>query len=118
MNVLVIDDYAPWSELCAVLLRKVANRIKLARTYSDALVTLNKPNGYDVVMLDLDLPDSPPECTISRIDSIRGSGRKVVIMTGAEVTDAMRERMKCAGATECLYKGNPNFADQLKAACA
>lgn len=117
MNVLIVDDSAPWAELCAVLLRKVANKVRIAPTYADALTTLDKPNGYDVVMLDLDLPDSPPAFTIGRIDSIRGSGRKVVVMTGQDVTDSMREEMKSHGALGCIYKGATNLADQLRAAC-
>lgn len=118
MNVLVIDDNAPWAELCAVLLRKVASRVRIALTYQEALETLGKPNGYDVVMLDLDLPDSPPSYTIERIQEIRGSGRKVVVMTGVNVTDDMRDKMKTRGANDCLYKGDLAVADKLRAACA
>lgn len=118
MNVLIIDDHAPWAELCSILLRKVAGRIRIANTYADALITLDKPNGYDVVMLDLDLPDSPPAYTVARIDSIRGSGRKVVVMTGINVTEDMRTEMRAHGANDCLYKGALDIADQLRAACA
>jgi DNA-binding response OmpR family regulator len=117
MNVLVIDDNASWAELCAVLLRKVASKIRIAHTYTDALKTLALPNGYDVVMLDLDLPDSPPSFTVDRIDEIRGSGRKVVVMTGVDVTDDMRARMKAHGANDCIYKGSLRLADELRAAC-
>lgn len=118
MNVLIIDDHGPWAELCSVLLRKVATKIRIAHTYADALVTLNKPNGFNVVMLDLDLPDSPPNFTVERIDSIRGTGRKVVVMTGTNVTDDMRAKMKAHGANDLLYKGSLDIADQLRAACA
>lgn len=117
MNVLIVDDSVPWAELCAVLLRKVANKVRIAHTFEEAQATIKLPNGFDVVMLDLDLPDSPPAFTIERIDSIRGSGRKVVVMTGQDVTDSMRANMRAHGALDCIYKGATDMADQLRAAC-
>lgn len=117
MNVLIVDDSAPWAELCAVLLRKVADKVRIAHTFAEAQATIKLPNGFDVVMLDLDLPDSPPNFTIERIEAIRGTGRKVVVMTGQDVTEDLRARMKAHGAMGCLYKGSLGIAEELQAAC-
>lgn len=117
MRVLIIDDDAPWAELASVMLRKVADRIKIAATWAEAMVSIVKPNGFDVVLVDLNLPDSPADKTLINIELINASGRKVVLMTGAPVSEFMRGAGRAHGAMDVLYKGNPNFPSQIQAAC-
>lgn len=118
MNVLIIDDDAPWAELASVMLKKVADRIRIAGTWDEAMNTIVKPNGFDVVLVDLNLPDSPADKTLVQIDLIRASGRKVVLMTGAPVSEFMREAGKFHGALDVLYKGQLDFPDRIQAVCA
>lgn len=117
MNVLIIDDDAPWANLAAVMLRKVASKIRVAGTWKDALDTIAKPNGYDVVMVDLNLPDSGAETTLRRVAEIKCTGRKVVLMTGADVTEYMKDIAIQFGAEDLLYKGALDFPDKVRAAC-
>lgn len=117
MNVLIIDDDTPWAQLAAVMLRKVADRIKIAGTWAEAMLTIVKPNGYDVVLVDLNLPDSPAEKTLMQIELINASGRKVVMMTGAPVSEFMRGAAQAHGALDCLYKGSLDFPDRIRAVC-
>lgn len=117
MNVLIIDDDLPWAELAAVILRTVADRIKISTTYADAQATIRKPNGFDVVMLDMNLPDSPANETLQHLGEIKATGRKIVVMTGADVDDFMRQAAKQCGAEDLLYKGDIHFADKIRAAC-
>lgn len=117
MKVLIIDDHECWVALATILLAPFAQKVLSAATYKEALVTLNKPNGYDVVLLDLDLPDSPIKNTIARIPEIIGTGRKVVVVTGHNVPEPMAQAALDQGATAVLYKGDANFAENLAAAC-
>jgi DNA-binding NtrC family response regulator len=118
MNVLIVDDDAPWSNIAAAMLRGVAGKIRMAESYRDAKVQIDKPNGFDVVLLDLTLPDSMPAQTVDRIPEINATGRKVVIVTGQPVTEALREAVKKCGALDCLYKGSVSLAEDLQAVCS
>lgn len=116
MNVLIVDDDGCWAALCSVLLRPVTTRVRVADTYAGAQKTLARPNGFDVVVLDLDLPDSPPDFTLRRIRSISDSGRKVVVVSGRPIEE-IAFSAKAAGAVGCLYKGDMLFAEKLHAIC-
>lgn len=116
MNVLIIEDDERWADLCSVLLRPVTARVRVADTYAGAQQTLARPNGFDVVVLDLDLPDSPPEFTLRRIRDIANSGRKVVVVSGRPVEE-IEFSAKAAGAVGCFYKGDIDFVDKLHAIC-
>lgn len=118
MNVLIIDDDARWSNFAAALLCFVTGRVRIAATWAEAKVTLDKPNGFDVVMLDLLLPDSTIQMTIDRIPDIAQTGRKVVVMTGHDIPLGMVEDAVKKGAVTVLYKGDINFADKLVSHCS
>lgn len=116
LNVLIVDDDEPWANVAAALLRPVARRVRIAGTYADALKTIRAPNGFDVVMLDLTLPDSSPGESLARIPAILETGRQVVVMTGQEVDEHLVLTAKRAGAVDVLYKADMNFANKLRAA--
>lgn len=118
MKVLIIDDDKPWAEIAAALLRSVTTRVLVATTWAEAAMTIAKPNGFDVVIVDLNLPDSPADVTLRRIRDIIHTGRKVVVMTGADVSEFIRSAAKGSGALECYYKGDINFADKISALCS
>lgn len=117
MNVLIVDDDPRWSDLCSVMIRDVTKRVKVAETYQQAQITLKLPNGIDVVLLDLDLPDSPPSSTLDHIRDILDTGRKVFVVTGQDVNPELREQAKAKGAIDCFYKGDINLADKMLALC-
>jgi DNA-binding NtrC family response regulator len=118
MNVLIVDDDVPWSNIAAAMLRPVTGNVRMAETFRDAKRQIDKPNGFDVVLLDLTLPDSAAAQTIEHIPDINATGRKVVVVTGQPVNEALREAVKACGALDCLYKGSVNLAEELQAVCA
>jgi DNA-binding NtrC family response regulator len=118
MNVLIVDDDPRWSNIAAAMLRPVAGKIRMAETFMQAKVEIDKPNGFDVVLLDLTLPDSVAAQTVDRIPEINATGRKVVVITGQPVTEALRDAVKACGALDCLYKGSVDLALELQAACS
>lgn len=118
MNVLIVDDDLPWSNIAAAMLRPVATKIIMAETFRAAKERIDRPNGFDVVLLDLTLPDSLAWETIEHIPEINKTGRKVVVVTGQPVDDRLRDAVKKYGALDCLYKGSMGLAEELKAVCA
>lgn len=118
MNVLIVDDDVPWSNIAAAMLRPVTGNVRMAETFKDAKRQIEKPNGFDVVLLDLTLPDSLAWETIEHIPEINKTGRKVVVVTGQPVDDKLRDIAKKHGALDCLYKGSVRLAEDLKAACS
>lgn len=118
MNVLIVDDHVPWSNIAAAMFRGVADRVIMVETMREAKERIDRPNGFDVVLLDLTLPDSVPAQTIEQIPSIIATGRKVVVVTGQPVTDALRQAVQGFGARACLYKGSVTLAEELRSACA
>lgn len=118
MNVLIVDDDVRWSNIAAAMLRPVADRVRMAETFLQAKTEIAKPNGFDVVLLDLTLPDSAAADTVKHIPDINKTGRKVVVVTGQPVNGELRDAVKACGAMDCLYKGSLNLADELRAACA
>lgn len=118
MNVLIVDDDVPWSNIAAAMLRPVTGNVRMAETFKDAKRQIDKPNGFDVVLLDLTLPDSLPAQTVERIPEINATGRKVVVVTGQPVDERLREAVKACGALDCLYKGSTSLALDLQAVCS
>jgi DNA-binding NtrC family response regulator len=118
MNVLIVDDDVPWSNIAAAMLRPVTGNVRMAETFKDAKRQIDKPNGFDVVLLDLTLPDSLAWETIEHIPEINKTGRKVVIVTGQPVDDTLRDIGKKHGALDVLYKGSVRLAEDLQAVCS
>lgn len=118
MNVLIVDDDVPWMNIAAAMLRGVADTIRMAETFRDAKVQIEKPNGFDVVLLDLTLPDSLAWDTIEHIPQINKTGRKVVVLTGQPVDDRLRETVRKYGALDCFYKGSLTLPEDLQAVCS
>lgn len=112
MNVLIIEDDLPLANVLAAMIRKFANRVIVAGTLGAARATLEKPNGFDVVFLDLNLPDSAANPTIQAIKWIRGTGRKVVVITGSDHPSITNYIALC-GADGCFHKHDPDFVDKV-----
>lgn len=116
VNVLIVDDHPQWAYIAAAILRTVTSKIQFAETWAEALTKIEKPNGFDVVMLDLGLPDSPAQNTLERINIIKKSGRKVVLTTGAWPPDTAITPENC-DADGVIYKGDVDMAEKLVAFC-
>ena len=72
--------------------------------------------AFDVLLLDLTLPDSPPEQTLIAIRTMKHlSAESVVVITGAEVTPEFLAAVKERGADECLSKTASTVRDRVLA---
>ncbi len=113
MNVLVVDDNAPIALLIAATLRGIATRIEVAVTFAAAKEWLQR-DRFDLVLLDIGLPDSFPESTLDRLDELKSSSTKVVIVTGMwpPNTKLTPETIAVDGV---LFKGDALFREKLQA---
>ena len=117
MKVMLVDDDKTWLLLARNMIESVAKRVFEAGSMAEAKERISQPNGFDVVVLDLGLPDSTPRETIESIPEILKSGRRAVIVSGF-VNEELRDLAKSKGAADCLFKGSSNFAQELRACLA
>lgn len=117
MKVLLVDDDEKWTCIAMNMIGDVARRIYTATTMAEAKERISQPNHFDVVILDLALPDSAPRETIETIPWILKSGRRAVIVSGF-VNDELRALAQSKGAADCLFKGSTQFARELRACLA
>lgn len=112
MNVLVVDDDPTMALLIAATLRALAKRIEVTSTFAEAKLWL-KRCGFDVVLLDIGLPDSFAEDTVTRVSEMKETGAKVVIITAAwpPWTTVTPES---SGADDVIYKGDADMLEKLK----
>lgn len=113
MNVLIVDDDLPTAYLVAATLRTLAERIEITDSFKGAKDWVGREK-FDLVLLDLGLPDSMAQQTIDRVHELKESGAKVVILTGAWPTTS-RPQPERAEADGILYKGDLKLSDKLKA---
>lgn len=85
----------------------------MVEVYRDALAQLALA-PFELVLLDLALPDSPPRDTILGIRDMlaRGAGR-IVVITGTPLNDAIRRSILDAGAEQALAKDEPGFVSNI-----
>lgn len=111
MNVLLIEDDAPLAHTLAALLRPLAKKIIVSGTLERARHELDKPNGFDVVFIDINLPDSDAATTTQIIDQIKRTGRRAVMITASH--SDMDKYAEICGADACFYKWDVDFVEKL-----
>jgi len=81
MPILAIEDDAAFAELLKFWL--APRQIRIAQTMQEASAMIAE-QAPEVVLLDLALPDSPPDETIRRIEEIQRSANNatVIVITG------------------------------------
>lgn len=112
MNVLVVDDDPTMALLIAATLRALAKRIEVTSTFAEAKLWLKRV-GFDVVLLDIGLPDSFAEDTITRVSEMKETGSKVVIVCGAW-PPSPKVSPEQSGADAVIYKGDANMLEKLQ----
>ncbi len=112
MNVLVVDDDKAMALLIAATLRALAARIEVATTYGEAREWIKKV-VFNIILLDIGLPDSLPEDTLSHVAEMKQGGAKVAIITGAWPPRAIVSP-ETSGADAVIYKGDTYMLDKLK----
>lgn len=115
MNILIVDDDAAVGELVAAVLRKLCANIAMVQTFWEAKDYVAK-KVVDLVLLDIGLPDSFAEETITRVSELRDGHNKVVIITGAWPPAASLTPEQ-SGADAVIYKGDADIIPKLEALC-
>ena len=111
INILIIEDNPVNSLFLETLLSKLSKSKEninrdtyipsVVETIKEAKKKIKKEN-YQIIFLDLSLPDSKPKATFRSINSITDS--PIIILTGNEETAIIIDAMK-AGAADYLIKG-------------
>lgn len=101
---LVVDDDPQFAEVLAAGLRCAGARPVIAGNLGAARVEW-RAGGWNLLLLDLTLPDSPAEGTMRTIPEMLAAGvPRVVVITGSPVTPGLSELCRQWGAAEVLAK--------------
>lgn len=104
-RVLVVDDDMSLSKLICATVRMCGQEVLAVQDLKSAHLATIQNNGFDLVLLDLLLPDSSVESTLSAIPSILSQGaRRVVVITAVEVTNEILVTALRAGASHVISK--------------
>lgn len=103
---IVDDDEMLCSLLCAGLRLKGWNPVAVGN-FGSALV--ESKNGFDVILLDPGLPDSPPLKTIQDLGRLRTNRERIYVITGAPIDDALHNLCMDSGATGVMSKDAQEF---------
>ena len=107
LNVLLVDDDALDRRLVGLVLVKAAGLIRFninyAQTLTEAMEKLAVP-GFDIVLLDLNLPDSRGTETVQKVSQLVPDV-PIVVLTGLDDEDAGLEAIS-GGAEDYLVKGS------------
>lgn len=84
MKILIVEDQWPAAELLRRYLQVLGAEIEIAPTMHDAMQKIEAAPPFDLITLDLNLPDSRTEATLERVKDIREKNPTglVVVVTG------------------------------------
>jgi CheY-like chemotaxis protein len=104
-RILIVEDAPEMAKLLVRYLQPVAREIIVAESMEHAFAVINQVNPFDIVTLDLNLPDSRTEETRDKIREIKriNPDALVVVITGV-VRPEEQERIIAAGADGYVYK--------------
>ena len=104
MTFLIIDDHPLVSDALAGVLRQLRPgcQVKQAASAAEALAVLREDSGFDLVLLDLRLPDRPG---LELLQQIRRDhlGTAVLVLSG-ELDRATVQQALASGAAGCIPK--------------
>lgn len=107
MKILIIEDDVAFAGLVERFMSEISSDIVIAHSFRDAIKALTVIPLPDVITLDLALPDSDTEKTISQIHVLREANEKsVILVLSGIVTPIDRNRIIQAGADEMLLKND------------
>ncbi len=115
MRVLVVEDDPEYAELLATRFRSVA-QVDIVHTIAEAMKCIKC--GFDVITLDLALPDSTTEETIKRIGEIKMSSQALlIVVTGStkkfeSIADGFIHKQEIANSEE-FWKKIKELAEPL-----
>jgi DNA-binding NtrC family response regulator len=100
MKILVIDDEQVICSGCSMILTDLGHRVETCMTCSEGLKKIRE-NNYDLVLLDLKLPDRDGLELLKSVDS--DHSRRIIVMSGYATVQSAINSMKL-GAVDFLQK--------------
>ncbi len=103
--ILIVEDNPTQQKVLAYLAQHHGLDVRIVSTGREALSELQKPNQYELLLMDWNLPDMTGlECTVAiRNREKEGEHLPIVAMTG-HVLDGDREKCLMAGMDDYLSK--------------
>lgn len=113
MKVLIVEDEEGAATVLKHFIEPIASEIIVARNLGDALGFISDAVEIDIITLDLGLPDSGVEQTLSKIQHIRSlrPNSLIIVVTGHEA-EAISMQAITAGADGVLSKMDKTFTAQ------
>jgi DNA-binding response OmpR family regulator len=114
--VLVVDDDRQITQLICAALSLGGYKLVCVESLAGAIYETGRGN-CETVLLDLTLLDSTPADTLRAIPSLLEAGAgQVVVVSGCDVTESLRDYAIRAGAAEFLSKSDGEFFKKMIAA--
>ena len=110
MNVLVVDDELVICNGCRMILEDLGYQVKTCMTCADGITAI-KTDHYDLVLLDLKLPDQEGTELLKAVH--KKNKNRIIVMSGYATVQSVVNSMKL-GAIDFLPK--PFTDDELLAA--
>jgi signal transduction histidine kinase len=108
VNVLIVDDDELDRRLVKIVLAKSANLIRFdidtAKTVTEALGKLVKDNYFNIILLDLNLPDGRGMENVQKVSSA-APNVPIIVLTGLDDEETGIEAIR-SGAEDYLVKGD------------
>lgn len=105
MNLLIVEDDSGASEMLRRTLRKLDVQIDMVPTWTEMTFALKK-KAYEILLLDLGLPDSPTDITLSRVRDIKMNFPEMAVCIITGHPSQTKENALKAGADDFVYKGD------------
>lgn len=115
-TVLIVEDHE-WLALgLAARLREIGDEVEIALSWKEALAKV-AITPYRVIAIDLALPDSPREVTLSHLQDMHAFRPevKIVVMSGLPLTMLEMQEAFDHGACLCIEKTAKEFQDAIVA---
>lgn len=93
MKVLIVEDQQPVADMLRRYLEPISREVVVVSTMHEAVNALESQPPFDLITLDLGLPDSTVMESVSRIREIheKNNGGFVVVVTGIAGKEARKE---------------------------
>lgn len=113
ITVLIADDHSLVAEaMCHILEASGEYRVAVVETLLDARAAIHAQGGYDLVLLDLDMPGMDGAASVETVVRDNRTGRVAILTAGT--VDLRQSTLFASGAAGVILKSQP-FADILAA---
>jgi DNA-binding response OmpR family regulator len=116
VNVLVVEDDVQWACVLAAIASFDSGAIvHTAHSMREGWAQM-AAQAFDVLLLDLTLPDSTPDQTLGAIRTMKHlSATSVIVITSSDTTPEFVAAVKERGADDCIGKNASTVRDRVLA---